>query len=193
MESPPTTGPRRFARYRPSDRILQGRRFWTVPEGGICLSAFLVLRSPNAPGAVLLGKPDPRAPWEEMATLEDAHLRAIGERWILPASHLREFESPHDAGKRILREQLGAAEPVLRGPEVFSETYPSALDPAAGSHWDLHFVFQGDWSSEAAPRSAAWRELKFVDLRSVSRSDIARGHADILALAASPVGDPPPA
>ena len=189
MSPPPRARPARFARYRPTERSIQGRRFWSVPKGGVCLSAFIVLRPSRTPTRVLLGRPNPEAPWEEMATLEEAHVRSIGNRWILPASHLREFESPTEAATRILREQLGTADLSLQGPDVFSEAYTSVLDPESGTHWDLHFVFQGDWPSDQAPRTPAWRELAFVDPRALTSADIARGHADILALAGLPVGE----
>jgi ADP-ribose pyrophosphatase YjhB (NUDIX family) len=182
MGEPAPTAGRRFARYRPTERLIQGRRFWSVPEGGLCLSAFLIIRSAQAPARVLLGKPDPKAPWEAMATLEEAHLRSIGDRWILPASHLLEFESPSECARRIGREQLGSADLPMRGPEVFSEAYPSAIDPNSGTHWDLHFLFQADWSAPGDPISDVWRELGFLDVRTLRPGDIARGHADILAL-----------
>ncbi len=127
-----------------------------------------------------------------MATLEDAHLRSMGDRWILPASHLQEFESPPDAALRVLRQQLGGPEISLQGPEVFSETYPSVIDPESGTHWDLHFVFRGLVPLDAVPQSSVWRELRFVDRRTVRPADLARGHADILALAGLPVGDAEP-
>jgi ADP-ribose pyrophosphatase YjhB (NUDIX family) len=183
---------KRFARYRPTERTIGGRRFWAVPEGGACLSAFLVLRPPSTPGKVLLGNPNPRAPWEQMATLEKAHLDSIGTRWILPASHLLEFESPADAADRILAEQLETPRLPLQVPRVFSEAYPSAIDPESGTHWDLHFVFQGEWTTDEAPTAVAWRRLEFVDPLTLTRADIARGHADILTLAGIPVGEPGP-
>ncbi len=185
----PTDRPR-FARYRPTERTIQGRRFWSLPEGGICLSTFLVLQRADDPARVLLGKPDPRAPWERLATLEEAHLRSIADRWILPASHLLEFESPTEAAARIARQQLGSRTLPLRGPEVFTESYPSAIDPESGTHWDFHFVFRGGWPSDEVARPAAWRELALMDVRALSRADIARGHADILAFAGLPVGRP---
>ena len=189
MADPPAPDLPRFARYRPTERSIRGRRFWSVPEGGVCLSSFLVLQPSTTPTTVLLGRPDPQAPWEQMATLEPAHVRSIGNRWILPASHLLEFESPADSAARILRQQLGTADLTLRGPEVFSESYPSAIDPESGTHWDLHFVFRGDWPSDRPPNSEAWRQLAFVDPRVLTRADIARGHADILALVGLPVGE----
>jgi ADP-ribose pyrophosphatase YjhB (NUDIX family) len=172
----------RFARYRPTERVIHGRRFWAVPEGGLCLSAFVVVRSDHAPVRVLLGKPDPTAPWEEIATLEEPHLRSIGNRWILPASHLHEFESPSGCAQRILTQQLGGMDLALRAPTVFSEAYASAIDPDSGTHWDLHFVFEADASAGGAPPSAVWRELAFVDPTTLTPGDLARGHSDILAL-----------
>jgi ADP-ribose pyrophosphatase YjhB (NUDIX family) len=188
MSAPPAPAPSKFARYRPTPRTIRGRRFWAVPEGGVCLSAFVLLRPRLHPNRVLLGRPDPGAPWEEMATLEEAHVRSIGERWILPASHLREFESPADAAGRIVRQQLGIAELPLQGPDVFSEVYPSLLDPESGPHWDIHFVFRGEWSSMEVPPNSAWREMAFLDPLTMISADIARGHADILALAGFQVG-----
>ncbi len=181
--------PPRFARYRPTEREIQGRHFWTVPEGGLCLSAFLILTAPAAPGRVLLGRPNAQAPWESMATLEPAHLAAIGQRWILPASHLREFESPKAAGERIAREQLALPHPALEGPQVFSEDYPSSIDPESGTHWDVHFLFRGSWDAPAGGVPAAWSELRLLDPRTLTRRDLARGHADILGLAGFGVRD----
>jgi ADP-ribose pyrophosphatase YjhB (NUDIX family) len=188
VSEPTRSGVQRFARYRPTSRTIRGRRFWSLPEGGVCLSAFLVIRPKGTPSRVLLGRPNPVATWEHMATLEAEHLTTIGDRWILPASHLLEFESPADSARRILRQQLEVADLFLRGPEVFSESYPSALDPESGLHWDLHFVFRGDWPSREPPRPSAWRELAFLDTRTLTQADMARGHADILALAGVPVG-----
>ena len=125
-----------------------------------------------------------------MATLEESHLRSIGRRWILPASHLREFESPTEAAARILEQQLGVAELALQGPQVFSEAYPSAIDPGSGTHWDLQFIFRGEWPPDRPLQSDAWRELAFHDPRDLTRADIARGHADILALVGMAVGEP---
>ena len=190
MDDSPHAALARFARYRPTARSIRGRRFWSVPEGGVCLSAFIVLRPSETSTKVLLGRPDPRAPWAQMATLEDAHVRSIGNRWILPASHLLEFESPTDSAQRILRQQLEITDLPLQGPEVFSEAYTSVIDPESGAHWDLHFVFRGEWPSGEPPRAAAWRELTFVEPRTLTRADIARGHADILGLAGRPVGEP---
>lgn len=177
----------RFARYRPTEREVRGRHFWAVPEGGMCLSAFLVLTDPADSTRVLLGRPSPAAPWSALGSLDPGHLASLGERWILPSSHLMEWESPFRAAERVAVEQLGRPTLALRGPEVFSETYPSAIDPESGPHWDLHFVFRGEWTDGPAP--PVWRDLSLRRVAGVPRSEFGRGHADILALAGMPVHD----
>jgi hypothetical protein len=175
------TDRRRFARYRPTEREIRGRHFWAVPEGGLCLSVFLVLTDPVDPTRVLLGRPNPAAPWSKLGSLDPSHATSLGDRWILPASHLVEWESPTRAAARIAAEQLGRSDLALRGPEVYSEFYSSVIDPESGPHWDFHFVFRGEWTP--APRSSAWKELVLRRTDELRRAEIGRGHADVLALA----------
>ena len=94
-----------------------------------------------------------------------------------------EFESPGEAAQRIAREQLEIPELPLRGPEMFSEAYPSMIDPESGTHWDLHSLFRGAGPAEGLLPPAAWRDLAYVGPTTLSRAAIARGHAYILALA----------
>jgi len=183
MADNPAPVVRRFARYRPTERDIDGRHFWAVPEGGLCLSVFVIVTPPGDPTRVLAGRPDPAAPWSTYATLEATHLAAIGDRWILPASHLLEFEGPLEAAGRVAREQLSAPGLAMDGPEVASEVYPSVLDPESGSHWDLHFLFRSAGAVSLTPPPAAWRELAWLQTRDLSRAAFARGHGDILALA----------
>jgi len=117
-----------------------------------------------------------------MASLEPEHIAAMDDRWILPASHLLEWESPNDGAERVALEQLGLAPHRLRGPEVLSETYPSMIDPESGLHWDIDFVFRLDLPESELGRPPAWRELVFHPTPSLARSQIARGHGDVLAL-----------
>jgi ADP-ribose pyrophosphatase YjhB (NUDIX family) len=93
---------------------------------------------------------------------------------MLPSSHLVLGESPDDAAKRVLLEQLGLADQPLNGPHVFSDVYDV---PATGEkkHWDIEFVFQGE--RDEAPSYWVWRELKFA---ATKREEFARGHEDIL-------------
>jgi ADP-ribose pyrophosphatase YjhB (NUDIX family) len=176
---------RRFARLRPGSAPAPAG-FSTVPDGGMCLSAFLVIRPPGAEGRVLLGRLDPGASWSELGALDPSRVAAIGEKWMLPSSQLLLFESPEEAARRIVREQLAARPLPLEGPAVFSEAYRRPDSGSRDPHWDLHFVFRGRWTSERAPRVPVWKELAFVDLATIEGSEIARGQGDVLALAGFP-------
>lgn len=180
--------PRRFARFRPTEGEVSGRHFWAVPRAGLCLSVFVLVGDPKSPNLVMLGRPSPSASWVEIGNLEPANLEALHDHWVLPASHLLEYESPRSAAERVLHEQLAVERLDLRGPEVFSEAYPSRLDPENGMHWDLHFLFRADWPRGREVRSPAFKELRFIDTRTVGAENLGRGHGDILILAGYPLG-----
>jgi hypothetical protein len=148
----------------------------------MCLSVFLVLSPPRRAGAVLMGRLDPSAPWSEIGALDPARASALGDRWMLPSSQLLFFESPEDAARRILEEQLASPPIPLRGPAVFSEAYRRAGSPAADPHWDFHFIFRGRWPSSTPPRAPAWRQLEFVEVGRTDPTEIARSQGDVLAL-----------
>jgi ADP-ribose pyrophosphatase YjhB (NUDIX family) len=97
---------------------------------------------------------------------------------MLPSSGLILGESPQEAAHRILREQLNLTEQALEGPLVFSDVY-DVYGEDMKNHWDLEFLFLGQRGD--APSSAAWSNLRFVDLTKTRREEIARGHEDILA------------
>lgn len=179
---------RRFARYRPTEGEVAGRHMWAAPPAGLCLSVFVLVGDPKNPNLVVLGRPAPAAPWQQIGNLEPAHLESLQDRWLLPACHLVEFESPRSAAERVVREQLGLEHLELRGPEVFSETYPSRIDPESGHHWDLHFLFRGDWPRDHDLHSSAFKELRLIDTRLVGVPNLGRGHGDILMLAGYPLG-----
>ena len=145
-----------------------------VPDGGLCLSVFLVISRTGIPTDVLLGRLNNDAPWDHIGALDKARVERHSKGWMLPSSHLVLGESPDDAAKRVLLEQLGLADQPLNGPHVFSEVYDV---PATGEkkHWDIEFVFQGE--RDEAPSYWVWRELKFA---ATKREEFARGHEDIL-------------
>jgi ADP-ribose pyrophosphatase YjhB (NUDIX family) len=148
----------------------------------MCLSAFLVLRPPTGDRRVLLGQIDPRAPWGDLAALNPARIAPLEGRWMLPACQLLFFESPQEAARRILREQLGSSGIPLEGPSVHSEAYRRPEAAGSDPHWDLHFIFEGRWPSDRPPSGAPWKELAFVDPTSVDPAEFGRGHGDVLAL-----------
>lgn len=180
--------PRRFARFRPAEGEVAGRHVWAVPSSGFCVSAFLLVGDPKNPNSVVLGRPLASAPWREIGALEPKALESLQDRWILPASHLIQFESPRAAAERILREQLSIEGVELRGPEVVSEAYPFRSEPEGGTHWDLHFLFRADWPRGRELHSPVFKELRLIDTRLVAAPQLGRGHGDILILAGYPLG-----
>src|SRR5206468_1102920 len=54
---------RKFCRFAPTDRPLQTRE---IPEGGICLSAFVVLSESGHRDRILMGHLDPSAGWDHI-------------------------------------------------------------------------------------------------------------------------------
>lgn len=177
----------RFARFR-TGLPAPGSGYSELPNDGMCLSAYLVLESPTRPGEILVGRIDPSGPWEEIGALDPKRAEAIAAQWMLPASHLRLFEGPEEAARRILASQLGVELPVLPPPRIVSEAYARPQSPDRDPHWDLQFIYRATWPIDGTPTHPAWRELRFVDVTTVPVGDFARGHGDILALAGLPPG-----
>jgi ADP-ribose pyrophosphatase YjhB (NUDIX family) len=172
---------RRFTRLKPaSPQEIPGAS--TVPDDGLCLSVFLVLSPPGRGSSVLLGRIDPTAPWDELGALDAGRVRSVGDRWMLPSSQLVFFETPQEATRRILKEQL-ASDPIpLESPAVFSEAYRRPGSAAKDPHWDFHFIYRGRWPTATPPTAPAFRELAFVDVTRITSSDLARNQGDVLAL-----------
>jgi ADP-ribose pyrophosphatase YjhB (NUDIX family) len=149
------------------------------PEGGLCLSAFLVITSEQNPNSVLMGHLNTKAPWDHIGALDSSRVEVHSKGWMLPSSHLLVYESPHEAAKRILKEQL-EIDLALSGPDVRSETYTPKRFPNLPRHWDIEFIFKGKMSEHDTPKPFAWSELAFVNLDTVKTTEIARSHEDIL-------------
>ena len=150
-----------------------------IPDGGMCLSVFLVLWKNNRSN-VLLGKVNPEYDWIKIGALSKESTLRISRRWMLPASHLLLYESPQSAADRVLVEQLDMKDAVkLQGPIVFSEVY-DALKFEIKNHWDTEFVFTGEITGDVPKNHPAWSELKFVDVSKVKDNEFARSHQDIL-------------
>jgi ADP-ribose pyrophosphatase YjhB (NUDIX family) len=171
--------PRVFARWRREPD--PGPGFAQIPEDGACLSAFLLVPAPHDPRKVLLGQVDPSADWGRMAALEGDRLAKAAGRWMLPSSHLMEYEGPSAAARRIADEQLGIRDLAVPEPHVVSDSY--GRPGAPGSHWDLDFLFRAAWPEGVPVAGSAWKRLEFVDPGPVPRSAFARSHDDILRFA----------
>src|SRR2546427_10403315 len=145
-------------------------RLSEIPEGGFCLSAFLVISNSRNPKEVLLGRLNPEAPWDNIGALDPPRVELNKNGWLLPASHLIVGESPQEAAKRILREQLELSEQKLEEPMVFSEVY------GEHSHWHLEFVFLG--KRESVKSTPACRELRVGGSSHLRKEDVARLRED---------------
>jgi ADP-ribose pyrophosphatase YjhB (NUDIX family) len=148
-------------------------RMGEIPEGGFCISTFVILSRTGSPNHVLMGHINRNAAWDHLGALDSERVGRHSKGWMLPSSALILGESPSDASKRILSEQLGLSDQKLDGPLIFSEVYGPM------NHWDLEFIFLGE--REQVPVHAAWRDLQFVDLSTIRKTEIARFHEDILA------------
>jgi hypothetical protein len=170
---------RRFARLRngpPTGDVNP------LPDDGMCLNSFLVIRSRDRPEEVLLGQLDHSAPWEEVGGLGPERKARIGDRWMLPASQLLLLESPDAAARRLAVELLGRPLESVPAPRVFSETYRRPGSTAHDPHWDLHYVYEFEWPGSAPSRGRMWQQLEYRPVRSMPAESFARGHHDVLAL-----------
>lgn len=164
------TTERRFAAF---SRNASPPRTREVPEGGMCMSVFVVLAQRGNPGAILLGRINKKAQWDHLGALDAERAERHSRGWMLPSSHLILYESPQDGAQRIMREQLRIYDQKLEGPVTFAEAYGPM------SHWDFEFVFHGTRDSVAT--NEAWTELKFLDITKLKMEEVVRAQADVLA------------
>lgn len=149
-----------------------------IPADGFCISAFLVISDPTNAKSVLLGKVDPSGPWDHVGAMFPELAQAASKGWMLPSSHILLFESPDDAARRILTEQVGAEGLQLSEPKIFSEVYNQK---GRENHWDLQLIYQGTLSPDNLPKTTGlWKELRFVDVDALSRDELVRSNGDIL-------------
>lgn len=180
------TTDRRFCRFN-HETETAAFSMTEVPSEGLCLSAFVLVSPKGESGRVLMGRLNPSAPWDHIGALDPKRVEVHGKGWMLPSSHLLFREAPLAAAQRIVHEQLGVVALPLTGPQVVSEVYAPRRFPERPAHWDLEFLFRGEWPEPDPPTFGAWTELQFVDTRTVAREEIARSHEDVLASAGLPV------
>ena len=161
---------RTFAHFK---RDVAAPRIKEIPEGGFCISAFVIISKKDDPNQILMGHLNKKAAWDHIGGLDAERIERHSNGWMLPSSGLIFGESPQEAAQRILKEQLGLQSQKLEGPLIVSEVYGDK------KHWDIEFLFVGERGE--LPLHDAWTELKFVDLQKVRREEIARMHEDVLA------------
>lgn len=175
------TTDRRFCRFNKQGGVPFAMP--VVPEGGLCLSAFLLVSERGHPGHLLMGHLNPEAPWDHIGALDASRTAVHSKGWMLPSSHLIVNESPDAAARRIAAEQLERTDLAFSDAKVVSEVYTPRRFPDLVKHWDLEFLFRAEWPGGGPPKAAAWTELRFVDLATTTKADVARSHEDILASA----------
>lgn len=184
----PTVPPSpKVARFRPNPPA-DDPAYSAVPDDGLCLNTFLLLRDAPSSRRVLLGRIDPTKDWETIGGMHRKRIEALGNRWMLPSRQLRIFEGPHEAAGTIAREQLEIEELALDLPQVTSEAWERGEPAGGGRHWDLSFLFRGVWPAGAPIAAAPWRELAFLDPARLAPSEVGRSHLDVLAMAGYPTG-----
>ncbi len=184
MSAPAAT--RRVSRFRPNpppdDPVYNA-----VPDDGLCLNAFVLLTDRPGSSRVLLGRIDPASPWRELGGMSAPRIQETSTRWMLPSRQLFLFEAPDEAARGILKAQLGLEALPLRGPTVTSEAWQRAAPAGDGLHWDLSFVYRGEWPGDRPIAATPWRELAFVETSGLDPKTVGRNHVDVLALAGFPV------
>ena len=172
---------RKFARFRPTAE--PDRMVFTVPEDGMCVSTFLLLRPRGHSDRVLVGRLDPAAPWGHLGALDPRRAEMWSKGWMLPSSQLTYYESPEASARRIAQEQLGLELGELPAPLLMSDTTRRATGPPENLHWDMGFAYVLDGFPEEPPRHSAWKELRFISVGRTPRNEFVRGQEDVLWLA----------
>ena len=176
---PPTRKP---CRFQPS-AAPEDPDHSTVPEAGLCLSVFPILTEPRRPDRVLMGRYDASFDWRRIGAISRDRVEKMQDLWLLPGRHLFLYEDPKAAVATILWEQLGLENHPLRGLEAISESWEPPHAAGHGSHWDISFIYRGEWPMGRQLHAAPWRELAFKNPLILDPAQVGRGHLDVLAMA----------
>ena len=110
---------------------------------------------------------------------------AASGKYVLPARHLHWYESPFEAARSVLLDQVGLDVPGNKVSLMDVQSYVSGdvNDEKEPPHWDICFVYQTQVSNSLAAklRRPEWfSELVFMPLRTLKQEDFTRGHGDVL-------------
>ena len=155
-----------------------------VPPGGTCLSSFVIVSNGQR---ILVGKMDRPEIWIERFLVgpKFASVYAASGKYVLPARHLHWYESPFEAARSVLRDQVGFDVPGNKISLVDVQSYVSGdvNDEKEPHHWDICFLYRVQVSKSMAAklRRPEWfSELAFKPLGSLKQEDFTRGHGDVL-------------
>ena len=153
--------------------------FWHLPEGGMCLSAFLFVRRGRR---ILLGRYRDHPAWAELAGLEPERVRRGAAGWTIPASQLKFGEDPRRAARRIGERILRIRGLAYSEPRVVSELYEPAWLPGR-LHYDVSFLFDATPRKGFEIRLPLWyAALEWHDPFRLAASAYARSHRDVVTL-----------
>lgn len=151
--------------------------FHHLPDGGMCLSAFLFVKRGNK---ILLGKYAEDPAWEKLTGLDPERLRIHGKGWTIPASHLRYGEDPRDAARRVGEEVLGLRGMRYSEPRVEVDLYEPKRFPGL-LHYDVWFLVDAALPGKATVAKPPWyAALEWQDPRKLSPEAYARSHEDVV-------------
>jgi ADP-ribose pyrophosphatase YjhB (NUDIX family) len=155
-----------------------------VPPGGTCLSSFVLV---SDGGRVLVGKMAHPEIWVERFLVgpKFAPVYAASGKYVLPARHLHWYESPLDAARSVLQDQVGldVPESEISLVDVQSHVSGDIANEKEPPHWDICFVYQTHVSKNMAAKLSRpewFSELVFEPLPGLKQEDFTRGHGDVL-------------
>jgi ADP-ribose pyrophosphatase YjhB (NUDIX family) len=146
----------RLAWYGPEDR------YQSSPGGGMCMSAFAVVREGDK---VLIGLPQRHQRWSSewipaWRSYPKEDYDDVFRQWRLPSGYLREGEHPDACMNRVMREQVGVERFDVSAARILSYTSPSDWYPG-NDHWDLVFAYDVSLH-QSITQAPWWRELRFM-------------------------------
>ena len=114
-----------------------------------------------------------------------ASVYAKSNKYVVPARHLAWYESPLDAARGVMKDQLGKSLPARRFRLNGVQSYVSGdvSDSANPAHWDICFVYEVKLTAGEAKilRAPDWfKDFGFKQRFRLTKEDFTRGHGDVL-------------
>lgn len=154
-----------------------------VPEGGFCVSAFLLVENE---GKILAGRMDEDHAdhWTQewapnLAYYEGPRREALFAGWRLPATYLRTGEAFQAAAKRVATDQLALPDPPpVEASRIVSTATESRRFPGT-DHWDI-FTVHRTQGPASPPVPDHWAELAYRDPSTLQEDGLVMRHGHVL-------------
>ncbi len=158
-----------------------------VPPGAICLSSFVVVKNSSQ---ILVGKMAKPEIWiDRFFVGEDrAPIYVSSGKYLVPASHLAWYESPLEAARRVMADQvlLPELKDQIRLLDVQSHVSGDPTNESEPPHWDICFVYETNVPAKIAKNLARpewFQDFGFISSAMLTREHFTRGHGDVLDIA----------